>query len=47
MDAFADGINYYLYKHPEVKPQVFKHFEPWYALDVYRWQRCCYRNREP
>lgn len=32
MDAFADGINYYLYKHPEVKPQVFKHFEPWYAL---------------
>lgn len=32
MDAFADGINYYLYVHPEVKPLVFKHFEPWYAL---------------
>ncbi|GAC1304333.1 MAG: penicillin acylase family protein [Mucilaginibacter sp.] len=32
MDAFADGINYYLYKHPEVKPRVFHHFEPWYAL---------------
>lgn len=32
LDAFADGINYYLYKHPEVKPKVFKHFEPWYAL---------------
>jgi len=32
MDAFADGINYYLYKHPEVKPKVFRHFEPWYAL---------------
>ncbi|MDB4927163.1 penicillin acylase family protein [Mucilaginibacter sp.] len=32
MNAFADGINYYLYKHPEVKPKVFKHFEPWYAL---------------
>lgn len=32
MDAFADGVNYYLYKHPEVKPQVFHHFEPWYAL---------------
>ncbi|WP_429398348.1 penicillin acylase family protein [Mucilaginibacter lappiensis] len=32
MDAFADGINYYLYKHPEVKPKVFKRFEPWYAL---------------
>jgi acyl-homoserine lactone acylase PvdQ len=32
MDAFADGINFYLYKHPEVKPHVFHHFEPWYAL---------------
>ncbi|TWJ01527.1 acyl-homoserine lactone acylase PvdQ [Mucilaginibacter frigoritolerans] len=32
MDAFADGINYYLYKHPEVKPLVFQHFEPWFAL---------------
>lgn len=32
MDAFADGINFYLYKHPEVKPVVFHHFEPWYAL---------------
>ncbi len=32
MDAFADGVNYYLYKHPEVKPRVFHHFEPWYAL---------------
>lgn len=32
MNAFADGVNYYLYKHPEVKPLVFHHFEPWYAL---------------
>ena len=32
MNAFADGVNYYLYKHPEVKPQVFHHFQPWYAL---------------
>ena len=32
MDAFADGINYYLYKHPKVKPMVFHRFEPWYAL---------------
>ena len=31
MDAFANGINYYLYKHPEVK-SVFGHYEPWYAL---------------
>jgi acyl-homoserine-lactone acylase len=32
MNAFADGINYYLYKHPEVKPLVFKHYEPWFPL---------------
>ncbi len=32
MDSFADGINYYLYKHPEVKPRVIQHFEPWMAL---------------
>ncbi|HEV2480554.1 MAG TPA: penicillin acylase family protein [Puia sp.] len=32
LDAFADGVNYYLYKHPETKPLVLKHFEPWYAL---------------
>ncbi|WP_184541868.1 penicillin acylase family protein [Mucilaginibacter sp. FT3.2] len=32
LDAFADGVNYYLYKNPEVTPKVFKHFEPWYAL---------------
>src|SRR5579863_4201800 len=28
MDAFADGLNYYLYKHPELKPRVIRHFEP-------------------
>jgi len=32
MDAFADGLNYFLYKHPEVKPRVIAHFEPWMAL---------------
>jgi len=32
MSAFADGLNYYLYKHPEVKPKVIKRFEPWMAL---------------
>ncbi|RFZ83353.1 acylase [Mucilaginibacter terrenus] len=32
LDAFADGVNYYLYKHPEVKPLVFKKFKPWFAL---------------
>jgi acyl-homoserine-lactone acylase len=32
MDAFADGLNYYLWKHPEVKPRVIRRFEPWMAL---------------
>src|SRR5262245_24497013 len=32
MDAFADGLNYYLYKHPEVKPRVIARFQPWMAL---------------
>jgi acyl-homoserine-lactone acylase len=32
MNAFADGLNYYLYKHPEVKPRVITKFEPWMAL---------------
>jgi acyl-homoserine lactone acylase PvdQ len=30
--AHADGINYYLSKHPEVKPVVLKKFKPWYHL---------------
>ncbi|WP_299289493.1 penicillin acylase family protein [uncultured Mucilaginibacter sp.] len=32
LNAFADGLNYYLYKHPEVKPEVFHRYQPWYAL---------------
>jgi acyl-homoserine-lactone acylase len=32
MDAFADGANFYLAKHPEAKPRVIQHFEPWMAL---------------
>jgi len=32
MNAFADGLNFYLYKHPEVKPRVINRFEPWMAL---------------
>ena len=30
--AFADGINYYLYTHPEVQPQVITQYEPWMPL---------------
>jgi acyl-homoserine-lactone acylase len=32
MDAWADGLNYYLHTHPEVKPRVLDRFEPWMAL---------------
>jgi acyl-homoserine-lactone acylase len=32
MDAYADGLNFYLHKHPQVKPKVITRFEPWMAL---------------
>ena len=32
MDAWADGLNYYLATHPNVKPRVITKFEPWMAL---------------
>src|SRR5438270_11821469 len=32
MSAWADGLNYYLVKHPEVKPRLIQRFEPWMAL---------------
>src|SRR5207302_9054796 len=32
MDAWADGLNFYLAKHSDVKPKVITHFEPWMAL---------------
>ncbi|TMU55814.1 acylase [Flagellimonas algicola] len=31
-NAFADGINYYLHTHPEVKPRLISHFEPWMPM---------------
>ena len=30
--AFADGINYYLFKNPHVKSELLTHFEPWYPM---------------
>ena len=32
LDAFADGVNYYLYTHPSTKAVLLNRFEPWYAL---------------
>src|SRR5689334_22323539 len=32
MDGWADGLNFYLATHPNMKPRVIKKFEPWMAL---------------
>lgn len=32
MVAWADGLNFFLAKHPDVKPRVITKFEPWMAL---------------
>jgi acyl-homoserine-lactone acylase len=32
MDAWADGLNYYLHTHPDRPARVLTHFEPWMAL---------------
>jgi acyl-homoserine-lactone acylase len=32
MDAWADGLNFYLATHPDVHPRVIRRFEPWMAL---------------
>ncbi len=32
LNAYADGINYYLYKHPEIKPALLTRFKSWYQL---------------
>ena len=31
-NAFADGINYYLYKNPQVKPALLTRFQPYFPL---------------
>jgi acyl-homoserine-lactone acylase len=31
-NAFADGINYYLYKNPDTKPALLTRFKSWYPL---------------
>ncbi len=30
LNAYADGINYYLYTHPKIKPALLTKFKPWY-----------------
>ncbi len=31
-DAYANGINFYLKRHPEVRPRLISRFEPWFVL---------------
>ena len=31
-EAFAEGLNYFLAKNPQVKPKLLTRFEPWYAF---------------
>ena len=32
MEAWSDGLNYFLSKHPSVHPKVIRRFEPWMTL---------------
>jgi len=32
MNSWADGLNWYLASHPQVKPKLLTRFEPWMAL---------------
>ena len=35
-EAYADGFNWYLRTHPEVKPKVITRFEPWHVFALHR-----------
>ena len=43
--AFTAGLNYYLKTHPEVKPRLITHFEPWHLVAYSRhlMLEICYR----
>ena len=36
-DAFAAGFNYYLERHPELRPRLLAKIEPWYTLAFIRY----------
>lgn len=45
--ALADGLNYFLATHPNVKPRLITHFEPWHPLAFRRfalYQMFIYRS---
>src|SRR5262249_54655483 len=37
MAGATDGLNYFLATHPQVKPRLITHFEPWYGLAFNRY----------
>ena len=47
MDAWADGLNYYLWTHPQVKPRVIAYFEPWMALSFTEGASAATSRRSP
>ena len=32
MEAFADGLNYFLHTHPQMKPKLIERYQPWMPL---------------
>ena len=36
-DGYAAGLNFYLQTHPEIKPKLINHFEPWHLVAVEYW----------
>ena len=37
LDAFADGLNYFLARNPKTQPRLITHFEPWHMLAFNRY----------
>jgi acyl-homoserine lactone acylase PvdQ len=37
-DAYAAGLEFYLRRHPEVRPALLRRFEPWYPLALLRFK---------
>ena len=36
--AFADGLNYFLERNPQVRPRLISHFEPWQTVALMRFE---------
>jgi acyl-homoserine-lactone acylase len=37
-DAYADGLNYFLERNPQVRPRLISHFEPWQIIALVRFE---------